>query len=155
MNNKKHSEPDFDAIAIGAGFAGLGLIHYLREAGLSIRVFDKASDVGGTWAWNRYPGAATDSEGYYYCLSFSKEILQDWTWSQRYPGWEETLRYMHFVADRCDMWPHIQLNTEIASAAFDAAAGIWTVTSSVGETWTCKYFISAMGMISEPNMPKL
>ncbi|MGB1439225.1 MAG: flavin-containing monooxygenase, partial [Luminiphilus sp.] len=155
MNNKKHSEPDFDAIAIGAGFAGLGLIHYLREAGLSIRVFDKASDVGGTWTWNRYPGAATDSEGYYYCLSFSKEILQDWTWSQRYPGWEETLRYMHFVADRCDMWPHIQLNTEIASAAFDAAAGIWTVTSSGGETWTCKYFISAMGMISEPNMPKL
>ncbi len=155
MNNKKHSEPDFDAIAIGAGFAGLGLIHYLREAGLSIRVFDKASDVGGTWAWNRYPGAATDSEGYYYCLSFSKEILQDWTWSQRYPGWEETLRYMHFVADRCDMWPHIQLNTEIASAAFDAAAGIWTLTSSGGETWTCKYFISAMGMISEPNMPKL
>ena len=86
-------QTDYDAIAIGAGFAGLGLIHYLREAGLSLKVFDKAADIGGTWTWNRYPGAATDSEGYYYCLTFSKEILQEWTWSKRYPGWEETHRY--------------------------------------------------------------
>ena len=75
--------PDFEALGIGAGFAGIALIHYLREAGLSIRVFDRASDVGGTWAWNRYPGAATDSESYYYCLTFSKDILQEWTWTQR------------------------------------------------------------------------
>lgn len=149
------TERDFDVIAVGAGFAGLGLIHYLREAGLSIKVFDKASDVGGTWTWNRYPGAATDSEGYYYCLTFSKELLQEWTWSERYPGWEETLRYMHFVADKFDMWPHIQLNTEISGAEFDADAALWRVKTADGDEYTCKYFISAVGMISEPNIPDI
>ena len=147
-------QPDYDAIVIGAGFAGLGLIHYLREAGISVRVFDKASDIGGTWTWNRYPGAATDSEGYYYCLTFSKELLQEWSWTQRYPGWEETHRYMHFLADKCDMWPHIQLNTEIVSAKFQNDSGHWLVQDSNGQEYTSKYFISAMGMISEPNVPK-
>jgi len=146
-------QPDHDVIAIGAGFAGLGLIHYIREAGLSIRVFDKASDIGGTWTWNRYPGAATDSEGYYYCLTFSKEILQEWAWSQRYPGWEETLDYMHFVADKCDMWPHIQLDTEIVGTQFLEASGLWLVKTADGSEHTCKYLISAMGMISEPVVP--
>lgn len=146
---------DYDVIAIGAGFAGLGLIHYLREAGLSLKVFDKASDIGGTWTWNRYPGAATDSEGYYYCFTFSKEILQEWTWSKRYPGWEETHRYLHFVADKCDMWPHIQLNTAIVSAEFREDSGHWLVTTGTGEQFTCKYFVSGMGMISEPNEPKI
>jgi cyclohexanone monooxygenase len=145
---------DYDVIAIGAGFAGLGLIHYLREAGLTIRVFDKAADIGGTWTWNRYPGAATDSEGYYYCLTFSKEVLQEWSWSERYPGWEETHRYMHFLADKCDLWPHIQLNTEITSASYQDD-GYWQVTAADGEQYTCKYFISAMGMISEPQIPSI
>ncbi len=148
-------QPDYDVIAVGAGFAGLGLIHYIREAGLSIRVFDKASDIGGTWTWNRYPGAATDSEGYYYCLTFSKEILQEWRWSQRYPGWEETLGYMHFLADKCDLWPHIQLNTEISSAEYQEDSGQWLVTTGSGEQFTCKYFISAMGMISQPYIPEI
>lgn len=145
--------PDHDIIAVGAGFAGLAMIHYAREAGLSIRVFDKASDIGGTWTWNRYPGAASDSECYYYCLTFSKELLQDWSWSVRYPGWEENLRYMHFVADRCNMWPHIQLNTRVLSADFDETAGLWRVRTADGQEHTCRYFVSAMGMISEPVMP--
>jgi cyclohexanone monooxygenase len=148
-------KPDYDAIAIGAGFAGLALIHYLREAGLSIRVFDRASDIGGTWTWNRYPGAMTDSESYYYCLTFSQELLQEWSWTQRYPDWKETLSYMHFVADRCDMMPHIQLNTEIVSADYQADSGHWQVTTADGDTFTCKYFISAMGMISEPVIPRV
>ena len=147
-------QADYDVIAVGAGFSGLGLIHHMREAGLSIQVFDKASDIGGTWAWNHYPGAASDSECYYYCLTFSKEILQEWKWSVRYPGWEENLRYMHFVADKCDMWPHIQLNTEIVSADFQEASGSWLVKTGSGDEYTCKYFVSAMGMISEPVIPK-
>ncbi len=147
-------QADYDVIAVGAGFAGLGLIHHMREAGLSIQVFDKASDIGGTWAWNHYPGAASDSECYYYCLTFSKEILQEWKWSVRYPGWEENLRYMHFVADKCDLWPHIQLNTEITSADFQEDRGLWLVKTGAGEEFTCKYFVSAMGMISEPVIPK-
>jgi cation diffusion facilitator CzcD-associated flavoprotein CzcO len=155
MTNVNDNSTDFDAIVIGAGFAGLSLTHYLREAGLSLRVFDRASDIGGTWTWNRYPGAMTDSESYYYCLSFSKELLQDWSWTQRYPDWKETHSYMHFVADKCDMWPHIQLNTEIVSADYQSDSGHWLVTTGDGETYTCKYFISGMGMISEPVIPNI
>jgi cyclohexanone monooxygenase len=147
-------QADYDVIAVGAGFSGLGLIHHMREAGLSIRVFDKASDIGGTWTWNRYPGAASDSECYYYCLTFSKELLQEWKWSVRYPGWEENLSYMHFVADKCDMWPHIQLNAEIVSSDFQEDSGLWLVKTAAGDEYTCKYFVSAMGMISEPVIPK-
>jgi cyclohexanone monooxygenase len=150
-----HQKPDYDTIVIGAGFAGLSLIHYLRDAGMSVRVFDKASDIGGTWTWNRYPGAMTDSESYYYCLTFSKELLQEWSWSKRFPDWEETHAYFHFVADRCDMWPHIQLNTEIVSADYQKDSGLWLVTTGDGDTYTCKYFISGMGMISEPVIPKI
>ncbi|WP_295528059.1 NAD(P)/FAD-dependent oxidoreductase [Novosphingobium sp. Chol11] len=148
-------EVDYDAIGIGAGFAGLALIHYLRGAGLSVRIFDRATDVGGTWSWNRYPGAATDSESYYYCLTFSKALLQEWSWSQRYPGRAETQSYMRFVADKCDMWPHIQLNTEIVEARYLNDRGIWQITTGDGKTFTCKYFISGMGMISEPVIPTI
>jgi len=146
---------DFDAIGVGAGFAGLALAYQLREAGLSVRIFDRASDIGGTWTWNRYPGAATDSEGYYYCLTFSEEVLQQWSWSQRYPGWEETHRYLHFVADKTDLWPHIQLNTEIVAAEYQEDGGYWRVVTAGGEQYTCKYFISAMGMISHPYVPDI
>ena len=148
-------QADYDVIGVGAGFAGLALIHYAREAGLSIRVFDKGSDIGGTWNWNRYPGAASDSECYYYCLSFSKELLQDWSWSVRYPGWDENLRYMHFVADRCGMWPHIQLDTKIVRADFQEDTGLWRIQTGAGDQFTCRYFVSAMGMISEPVIPDI
>ena len=153
MDQKR--KPDYDVISVGAGFAGLALIHHLRETGMSIRVFDRASDIGGTWTWNRYPGAMTDSESYYYCLMFSKELLQEWSWSQRYPSWKETLSYMHFVAERCDMWPHIQLNTEIVAADYQNDQGIWKVTTASGEFFTCKYFVSSMGMISHPVVPDI
>lgn len=153
MSSKQ--QPDYDVIAIGAGFAGLALIHHIREAGLSIRVFDKADDIGGTWTWNRYPGAMTDSESYYYCLTFSKELLQEWSWTRRYPDWKETHDYFRFVADRCNMWPDIQLNTEIVSAEYQKDSAQWKVTTRDGESFTCKYFISAMGMISEPEIPRI
>ncbi|MEM7565150.1 MAG: NAD(P)/FAD-dependent oxidoreductase, partial [Pseudomonadota bacterium] len=148
-------EFDYDVIAIGAGFAGLSLIHQIRTLGLSIRVFDKASDIGGTWAWNHYPGAATDSESYVYCLTFSEELLQEWTWSERYPGWEETQRYFHFVADKFGMKDNIQLNTEIVSADYQEGNGSWLIRSATGEAFTCKYFISAMGLMSQPVMPDI
>lgn len=146
---------DYDAIVIGAGFAGLALVHYLREAGVTFRVLDRASDVGGTWTWNRYPGAATDSESYYYCLTFSRELLQKWSWTQRYPGREETQNYLRFIADECNMWPHIQLNTEVVEARYVDDKGIWEVATSDGDVMTCKYFISGMGMISEPMIPNI
>ena len=148
-------QPDYDAIVIGAGFAGLAAIHHLREAGLSVKVFDRATDIGGTWTWNRYPGAMTDCESYYYCLTFSKELLQEWSWSKRFPDRKETHDYMRFVPDKCNMWPHIQLNTEIVSADYQKDSGHWLITTGGGETYTCKYFVSGMGMISEPVIPKI
>ncbi len=147
--------PDFDVIAVGAGFAGLALGYHLREAGFSYRIFDKASDIGGTWTWNRYPGAMTDSESYYYCLTFSKEILQEWSWSQRYPDWQETLAYMHFVADKCDLWPDIQLETEIVAARYRSEDACWEVETGNGQVHTCRYFVSCMGMISDPVIPPI
>lgn len=157
MNTKRaltnNEEADYDCIVIGAGFAGLGLVHHLREAGQSVRAFDKASDIGGTWTWNRYPGAMTDSESYYYCFAFSEEILQEWSWSQRYPGWEEMLKYLHFVADKCNLLPNIQLNTEITSAIYQNDRGLWLLNTAAGEEYTCKYLISGMGMISTPYIP--
>lgn len=146
---------DFDVIGIGAGFAGLALIEYIRKTGLSVRIFDRAADIGGTWTWNRYPGAMTDSESYYYSLTFSKEILQEWSWTKRYPGWEETHKYFHFVADKCNMWPNIQLNTEIVEARYLNERGHWEVETGSGDTFTCKYLVSCMGMISEPLIPSI
>jgi cation diffusion facilitator CzcD-associated flavoprotein CzcO len=146
---------DFDVITIGAGFAGIALIHYLRKIGRTVRVFDRASEVGGTWAWNRYPGAATDSESHYYCLTFSPELLQEWKWTKRYAGQEETQNYLKFVADRCDMWSDIQLDTEITEARYLPESAHWQVTTARGETFTSKYFVSGMGMISEPELPRV
>ena len=137
QDKRPAGQTDYDVIAVGAGFAGLCAIHYLREAGLSIKVFDKASDIGGTWTWNRYPGAMTDSESYYYCLTFSKELLQEYHWTRRYPDWKEVLDYMHFVADRCDMWPYIQLNTEIVSAEYQNDSAHWLVTTADGSSHEC------------------
>ena len=146
---------DFDVVAIGAGFSGLSLIHNIRKLGLSIRVFDKAAAIGGTWAWNRYPGAATDSESYVYCLTFSEELLQEWSWSERYPGWAETQRYFQYVADKFDMRPHIQLETEIVSAQYEAERGGWLLSSAAGVQYRCRYFISAMGLMSQPIVPNI
>ena len=146
---------DYDVIGVGAGFAGLALIHYMRTIGRSVRIFDRASDVGGTWAWNHYPGAATDSESYYYCLTFSRELLQEWRWTKRYPGRKETQEYMRFVADRCDMWRDIQLDTEIVSASYQADRGGWKIETAGGDRFTCKYFVSCMGMISQPMIPNI
>ena len=146
-------DTDYDVIVIGAGFAGLALIHSLREIGCTLRVFDKADDVGGTWCWNRYPGARTDSESYYYCLTFSEQMLQEWQWSERYPGWEETLNYLRYVADKGDMRKDIQLETAITSASYDETTSTWQIETDRGERLRCRYLISAAGLISEPYVP--
>ena len=146
---------DYDVIAVGAGFAGISLSYHLREAGLNTKIFDRADDIGGTWTWNRYPGAATDSESYYYCLTFSKEVLQEWSWTKRYSGWEETQAYLKFVMDKFSLWPSFQLSTEVESAEFDNETGLLNVHTGDGKTHTAKYFISAMGMISQPVIPNI
>ncbi|WP_368278530.1 flavin-containing monooxygenase [Halovenus carboxidivorans] len=141
-----------DAVVVGAGFSGLYMSHRLRELGLSVRVYEKAPDVGGTWYWNRYPGARCDSESHIYCYSFSEEIRREWQWTERYPEQPEILDYLRFVADRLDLRRLIEFETEVESAEFDD--GNWTVTTDDGETVDSQFFISAVGCLSEPYVPE-
>lgn len=145
----------FDAIIIGAGFSGLYQLYKLRdELGLKVRVLEKGAGVGGTWFWNRYPGARCDSESYYYCYSFNKEIEQEWSWSERYPEHTEIRRYLNFVSDKLDLGRDIALNTEVTSASFNDKYNVWTITTAVGKTFVARYLITAVGCLSTANVPK-
>ncbi len=146
----------YDAIIIGAGFSGLYQLHKLRdELGLKARVLEAGGGVGGTWYWNRYPGARCDSESFSYSYSFSKELEQDWEWSERYPSHEEIRRYLNHVADRFDLRRDIQLNTRVKGAAFDSASDLWTVTTEAGESFVTRFLITAVGCISAANVPDI
>src|SRR5262245_39683275 len=124
---------DFDAVVIGAGFAGLYMFHRLRDTlGMSARVYERGDGVGGTWYWNRYPGARCDSESYVYCYSFDKDLLQEWEWSGKYPEQPEILRYLNHVADRFDLRRDIAFQTRVTSAHWDEAGGRWTVETDRG-----------------------
>src|SRR6185295_5490025 len=119
---------DFDAIVIGAGFAGLYALHKLRDQlGLSVRVYEAASDVGGTWYWNRYPGARCDIESIHYSYSFSDELQQEWEWSEKYASQPEILRYLEHVADRFNLRDDIEFNTRITSAVWNEDRAYWEV----------------------------
>jgi cation diffusion facilitator CzcD-associated flavoprotein CzcO len=145
----------YDAIIIGAGFSGLYQLHKLRdELGLNVRVLEKGGGIGGTWYWNRYPGARCDSESYYYCYSFNKEIEQEWEWSERYPEHPEIRRYLNFVADKLDLKRDIQLDTKVTGARFDDEANRWTVETEGGEIFEAPFLITAVGCLSTTNVPK-
>lgn len=141
---------DYDAIIVGAGFAGLLMLHDLRERGVSARVLEAAPEVGGTWYWNAYPGARTDSESWVYAYSFSEELMQEWEWTERFTRQPESLAYLKHVAGRFDLRKDIQLNTKVESAAFDEATGTWAVTTDSGERLVSQYLITAVGPLSEP-----
>jgi cation diffusion facilitator CzcD-associated flavoprotein CzcO len=147
------ASPDFGAIIVGAGFGGLRMLYELRQLGISAKVVDAASDVGGTWFWNRYPGARTDSESWVYCYSFSRELEQEWDWAERYPSQPEVLEYLRHVADRFDLRKDIELDTRVQSAAYDEDTNTWTVTNDRGESSTCTFFIPATGPLSRPLEP--
>ena len=145
---------DYDAIIVGAGFSGLYELHRLRdELGLSVKVIEKADDVGGTWYWNRYPGARCDSESHIYCYSFDEDILQNWEWSERYPEQPEVLEYLRFAADELDLRRNIEFETEVTSAAFDEDSGTWRISTDDGETVSSQFFVTAVGCLSEPYIP--
>ena len=146
---------DFDAIVIGAGFAGLYALHKLRDQlGLSVRVYEAASDVGGTWYWNRYPGARCDIESVHYSYSFSEELQQDWEWSERFAGQPEILRYLNHVADRFDLRKDILFDTRVNSMVWDDDASLWRVGTELGDTVTARYVISGAGNLSVPKTPE-
>jgi cyclohexanone monooxygenase len=138
---------------VGAGFAGLYMLHRLRESGLSARVLERAPSVGGTWFWNRYPGARCDVESIDYSYSFSEELQQEWTWTERYPSQAEILRYLNHVADRFDLRRDIQLETAVERAEFDEGARRWTVLTAGGEAFSARYCVMATGCLSAINSP--
>jgi cation diffusion facilitator CzcD-associated flavoprotein CzcO len=147
---------ELDALVIGAGFSGLYQLFCLREQlGLSVQVLEAGDGVGGTWYWNRYPGARCDSESHAYCYSFSKEVTQEWEWSERYPEQPEIMRYLNFVADRLDLKRDIRFNTRVIAANYDEAANRWTVRTEAGEQFTAKFLITAVGCLSTANVPKI
>src|SRR4051794_599232 len=139
-----------DAAVIGAGVAGLYQLHLLREHGMNVKAFDAASGVGGTWYWNRYPGARFDSEGYIYQYLFSEDLYKGWTWSEKFPGQPEIERWLNYVADRLDLKKDIQFCTTITSAHFNEAANRWTVKTDTGETIDTQFLVTCGGMLSAP-----
>lgn len=150
------SRPDeFDAIVIGAGFSGLAILHHLREIGLRTVVLDGQDGIGGTWWANRYPGVRTDSEFSYYSFSFSKEVREEWSWSQRYPAGDEVRAYLNFVADRLDLRRDIRLGVFVESARYDQDTNTWTVRTAAGESLSAKYLISGMGVLSQAIYPDI
>jgi cyclohexanone monooxygenase len=143
----------FDAVIIGAGFSGLYMLHRLRGLGMSAQVIEAGSDVGGTWYWNRYPGARVDIESQEYSYSFSEDLERDWVWSERYAAQPEILRYINHVADRFDLRAGIMFNTRVTSAHFEASAGRWQVATDQGHEFDARFCIAATGCLSVPNEP--
>ena len=146
---------ELDAVIIGAGFSGMYQLHTLRDRlGLSVQVLEAGEGVGGTWYWNRYPGARCDSESHSYCFSFSQELLNDWEWSERYPAQPEIIRYLNFVADRLDLRRDVKFGTRVVAADYDESRNRWDVTTEAGERFSAKYLITAVGCLSTTNVPK-
>ena len=149
-------ERELDAVVVGAGFSGLYMLHRLRDTlGLSARVFEAAGDVGGTWYWNRYPGARCDSESYFYSFSdrLSEDLLREWTWSERFAPQPEILSYLRHVADRYDLRRDIRFNTRVVAAEYHEATGRWVVRTDDGGQVTAKFLITAVGCLSTTNLP--
>jgi cation diffusion facilitator CzcD-associated flavoprotein CzcO len=149
------AERDFDVLIVGAGFAGMYLLHRMRALGLSARVIEAASGVGGTWYWNRYPGARCDVESMQYSYSFSPEIEQEWHWSEVYAPQPEILAYANFIADRLDLRRDIQFETRVNAAVFDEADGRWRVSTDRGETLRGRFCVMATGCLSSARKPDL
>ena len=146
---------DVDVVVVGAGFAGLYMLYRLRGLGLQVQVVEAGSDVGGTWFWNRYPGARCDVESMEYSYSFSEDLQQEWDWTERYATQPEILKYINHVADRFDLRRDVQFNTRVSSAVFDEAASRWTVTTENGEVVNSQFCVMATGCLSAAKPPEI
>ncbi len=155
MSGTDVRQTEVDVIVVGAGFAGLYSLWKLRNQGRSVRVIDAGAEVGGTWYWNRYPGARCDVESVDYSFSFDEQLQQDWVWTERYPAQPEIFEYLKHVADRFDMRKDISLNTRVLAAAYDENAQQWTVETDTGETLRSRFLIMATGCLSVPQVPQL
>ena len=146
---------DFDAIVIGAGVSGLYQLYRLRELGMTARVFEAGSGVGGTWYWNRYPGARFDSESWTYGYSFSQELLDEWDWEEHFSGQPENERYLNYVADKFDLRRDIQFSTLVTAAHYQEDSRTWKITLNDGTHHTARFLITAVGVLSAPTMPRI
>ncbi|MBI3516880.1 MAG: NAD(P)/FAD-dependent oxidoreductase, partial [Proteobacteria bacterium] len=146
---------NYDAIIVGAGMSGLYQLYRLRELGLQVRVFESGTGVGGTWYWNRYPGARFDSESYSYSYSFSPELLAEWSWSEHFAGQPETLRYINHVADKFDLRRDIRFNARVTAAHWQEATRTWALTLEDGSRHTTRFLITAIGPLSAPTLPRI
>jgi cation diffusion facilitator CzcD-associated flavoprotein CzcO len=146
---------DFDAIVIGTGVSGLYQLYRLRELGLRVRVFEAGSGVGGTWYWNRYPGARFDSESWTYGYSFSQELLKEWHWQEHFAPQPETERYLNRVADKFDLRRHIQFESRVASAHYQEETRSWDVALEDGRRYSTRFLLTAIGILSAPTMPNI
>ncbi len=147
--------PNFDAIIVGGGISGMYQLYRLRELGMRVRVLEAGSDVGGTWYWNRYPGARFDSESWSYGFAFSDELLQEWEWPEHFSAQPDTLRYLNYVADKFDLRRDMQFNSRVAAAHFDDAADHWTVTLESGEKVRAPLLITGLGPLSAHTLPNI
>jgi cyclohexanone monooxygenase len=150
---RREASRDLDAVVVGAGFAGLYMLHRLRGLGLAVRVFEAGGGVGGTWYWNRYPGARCDVESLEYSYQFSEELAQEWKWSERYSPQPEILAYLNHVADRFELRRDIQLETRVESATWDEGASRWQIGTDRGERFRARFFVLATGCLSSANTP--
>jgi cyclohexanone monooxygenase len=145
---------DLDVVVVGAGFAGMYMLHRLRALGFSVRVLEAGGGVGGTWYWNRYPGARCDGESMFYSYQFSETLQQEWEWSERYAAQPEILRYANHVADRFDLRRDIWFNTRVSAATFDDRTGRWIIETAEGATLTARFCVMATGCLSTANKPE-
>jgi cation diffusion facilitator CzcD-associated flavoprotein CzcO len=145
----------YEVIIVGAGLSGMYQLYRLRQQGLSVRVFEAGGGIGGTWYWNRYPGARFDSESWTYGFSFSEELLDEWDWKEHFSAQPETLRYCNYVADKFDLRRDITFNSRVASATYDEAANQWEIACEDGRRARCRLLITAIGPLSAPTMPAI
>ncbi|MDM4139114.1 MULTISPECIES: NAD(P)/FAD-dependent oxidoreductase [Mycobacterium] len=149
------ADTSFDVLVIGAGFSGLYMLHRLRQLGMRARALEMAENVGGTWLFNRYPGARCDIESIEYSYSFSDEIQQEWVWTESMPAQPEIEAYLNFVADRLDLRRDIQFGTKVVAMAFDEGAGRWLVHTEAGDTFRVPFVVAASGILSVPLQPDI
>jgi len=145
----------YEVIVVGAGVAGIYQIKRLADLGVDALVLDAAPDLGGTWYWNRYPGARFDSESYTYGYSFSRELLDEWHWKERFSAQPENLRYLNYVTDKFDLRKYMQFNCKVEAATFDEANDLWRLKLDDGRELTCRFVILAIGLLSTPTLPRL
>ncbi|MGR8948329.1 MAG: flavin-containing monooxygenase [Gammaproteobacteria bacterium] len=153
MSQTEKAQQNFDVVVVGAGFSGLYALYQLRKRGLKVRALELGTNVGGTWYWNRYPGARTDSTTSVYQYWFSDELLDEWQWSERFAAQEETERYLNHVADKFDLRRDIQFETRVTAADFDESSGRWVVKTEAGESFTAQFLLMGTGGLTEMSLP--